>query len=342
MTEIVMPKLGVMMEEGTVLRWIRAEGDEVKAGEAVLEIETEKAAVEIEAPASGVLSEIAVKEGETVPVGTRLAMIAGRSDTRAAQPSARPSDGVDKRGLSGARESGLERPAEEKTDVAAQGGERSAPSSMRRIIGERMSESKRTIPHFYVNMEVDMTEVVVRREVLKNRENEPVPSINDFVLWASARALKEFPLLNASLTQAGLEVHSEIHLGMAVAMEEGLVVPVIRNADRLALTDLARRSRELIEKVQRKKLIPADYEGGTFTVTNLGMFGVESFTAIINPPQCAILAVGRVAPRVALSNGVVNRSVMTLTLSADHRIVDGVIAARFLQAVKALLERPEV
>lgn len=339
MKEIVMPKLGVMMEEGTVLRWIKAEGDEVREGEAVLEIETEKAAVEIEAPASGVLMSVAVKEGETVPVGTRLGVIASRDEEIAAPAHPKPRAEKGKTELSGMVPS----PAKETEERAASSGTVSAVSSMRRVIGERMSESKRSIPHFYVNMEVDMTEAIKLREGWKEKKKGAVPSINDFVLWASARALKEFPSVNSAMTEGGLRVFSDIHLGVAVAVEEGLVVPVIRNADRFELSELAQKSRELVQKVQQKKLPPPDYEGGTFTVTNLGMFGVDSFSAIVNPPQCAILAVGRVAPRVMPRDGSLEvRSIMTMTLSADHRIIDGVVAARFLQAIKGLLESPEV
>ena len=159
---------------------------------------------------------------------------------------------------------------------------------------------------------------------------------------ACARALKEFPTLNARFTQGGIEVLAEINIGMAVALEEGLVVPVIRNADRLSLSELAQQSRQLSEKAQNKKLFPLDYEGGTFTVSNLGMLGVDNFVAIINPPQCAILAVGRVAPRaVADEVGIAVRSMMTATLSADHRVVDGAIAARFLSDIKRRLENPD-
>lgn len=340
MKEIVMPKLGVMMEEGTVLRWIRAEGDEVKEGEAILEIETEKAAVEIEAPASGILSSVAVKEGETVPVGTRLGMIASLEEEIAVPARPKPRAEKGKTELSGM----FPPPVKEAGERTALSETVGALSSMRRIIGERMSESKRGIPHFYVGMEVDMTEVVKLREGWKEKKKKgAVPSINDFVLWASARALKASPSVNSAMTEGGLRVFSDIHLGVAVAVEEGLVVPVIRNADRLELSDLAQKSRELVEKVQQKKLLPSDYEGGTFTVTNLGMFGVDSFSAIINPPQCAILAVGRVAPRVVPRDGNVEvRSIMNMTLSADHRIIDGAIAARFLQAIKGLLESPLV
>jgi pyruvate dehydrogenase E2 component (dihydrolipoamide acetyltransferase) len=149
--------------------------------------------------------------------------------------------------------------------------------------------------------------------------------------------------VNSSFTEQGINLHADINLGMAVALEEGLVVPVIRTADRLSLATLAAQSRELVDKAQKKKLFPLDYEGGTFTVSNLGMLGVDSFTAIINPPQCAILAVGRVAPRVVVDDGMFAiKSLMTATLSADHRVIDGAIGARFLQEVKKLLESPQL
>jgi pyruvate dehydrogenase E2 component (dihydrolipoamide acetyltransferase) len=212
---------------------------------------------------------------------------------------------------------------------------------MRRIVGERMTKSKRTAPHFYLTMDADMTEISRRRSALKEKGESLVPSINDCILSACARALKDFPSLNAAFTDHGVEIYSDINIGMAVALEEGLVVPVIRNADRLSLQELAKQSRELAEKAQKKKLFPLDYDGGTFTVSNLGMFGVDNFVAIINPPQCAILAVGRVAPRVVPDDeGVAVRPIMTMSLSADHRVVDGAIAARFLQEVKRLLENP--
>lgn len=214
---------------------------------------------------------------------------------------------------------------------------------MRRIVGQRMTQSKQTAPHFYVSMDIDMTAVSRLRAEWKDRGENSVPSINDFILHTCARALKDFPSLNSTYTEQGIMMHADINIGTAVALEEGLVVPVIRNADRLSLVELARQSRELIDKAQKKKLFPLDYEGGTFTVSNLGMFGADSFIAIINPPQCAILAVGRVAPRVvAEGDAIAIRSLMTATLSADHRVVDGAVAARFLQEVRRLLERSDL
>ena len=214
---------------------------------------------------------------------------------------------------------------------------------MRRIAGERMTQSKLSAPHFYISMDIDMSAVGALRGEWKSRADAMVPSINDFILRACARALKDFPWINSTYTEQGIQLYSEINIGMAVALDEGLVVPVIRNTDRLSLTELAAQSRQLADKAQNKKLFPLDYEGGTFTVSNLGMLGVDSFTAIINPPQAAILAVGRVAPRVIVEEGMFAiKSIMTATLSADHRIVDGAMAARFLQNVKKLLENPQV
>ncbi|HSQ13629.1 MAG TPA: dihydrolipoamide acetyltransferase family protein [Candidatus Deferrimicrobium sp.] len=205
-----------------------------------------------------------------------------------------------------------------------------------------MTQSKQSAPHFYLNMDIDMSAVSKLRSEGKQQGEGNVPSINDFILHACAHALKDFPTLNASFSEAGIKLHGDINLGMAVALEEGLVVPVIRNADRLSLTELAARSRDLVDKAQKKKLFPLDYDGGSFTVSNLGMLGVDSFIAIINPPQCAILAVGRVAQRVVAEDGMFAiRSLMTATLSADHRVVDGAIGARFLQQVKQVLEAGE-
>jgi pyruvate dehydrogenase E2 component (dihydrolipoamide acetyltransferase) len=215
-----------------------------------------------------------------------------------------------------------------------------ALTPMRRIDGERMTQSKQSAPHFYLSMDIDMTAVNGQRLEWKQRGENSPPTINDFILHACARALKDFPSINSSFTTQGIKLHADINLGMAVALEEGLVVPVIRNADRLSLTELAAQSRVLVDKAQTKKLFPLDYEGGTFTVSNLGALGVDSFVAIINPPQAAILAVGRVAPRVVTDgDGIEIKSLMTATLSADHRVADGASAARFLQRLKELLEK---
>jgi len=391
-TDVIMPALGIAQEKGSLVSWLKAEGEPVTKGEPLMEVETDKATVEVEAPASGVLAHVTAAPGDEVPVGQRIAVILApgeslpKESAKAAPPSAAPAAptisppepssvsrvhaapiqgriaaspaarriakerGVDLASLKGSGPKGeivaqdVQRAKEMET--GAPGGpprvKETVPlSAMRRIVGERMSKSKQTAPHFYVSMEVDMSEVNRKRAEWKEKKAEIVPSINDFILWASAQGLRDFPLLNAAFTDKGIQIFSDINIGVAVAIEEGLVVPVIRNADRLTLQQLARQSRELAEKAARKKLFPLDYEGGTFTVSNLGMFGVDTFVAIINPPQCAILAVGQVAPRaVPHDSAIAVRPMMTMTLSADHRVTDGVVAARFLKEVKELLEKP--
>ena len=433
-----MPALGVAQQTGTLLKWLKAEGQSVTKGEPLMEIETDKATVEIEAAASGTLTHISAKAGDEVPVGRTIAVILapgeavtsvtvqrphplplpegegknrerpltqgegfsegrsltqgegkgdrpplpqgeGRGEGHGAPPSPTPTAkptvtptltsgrvlaspkakriakerAIDLRSLRGSGPEGsilaedVLRSAPElapKPQAAAAVQEEIIPlTQMRRIVGQRMTQSKQSAPHFYISMDIDMSAVSEARTNWKEKGESNVPSINDFILYACARALKDFPSLNASFTEKGIQQHRDINIGVAVALDEGLVVPVIRNADRLSLAELAAQSRELADKAQKKKLFPLDYEGGTFTVSNLGMLGVDSFTAIINPPQCAILAVGRVVPRVVADDGMfAMKSIMTATLSADHRVIDGAIAARFLQELKRRLEKPAV
>ncbi len=387
-TEVIMPALGMAQEKGTLLNWLKAEGDPVKKGEPLMEVETDKATVEIEAPATGILSDVTAGPGDEGPVGRKIALILAPGEAAAKAPHPGPlpkgegtkkkaakTDDATTRGATATARATLPLPPGEgrgeggriaaspgsgpegsiivqdvvtagAAEAPAAGGpprvkETVEPSAMRRIVAQRMTRSKQSAPHFYLGMDVDMSGVEKKRAELKR--SGAAPSINDFILSAAAGALKEFPSLNASFTEQGVRIFADINLGMAVALEEGLVVPVIRNADKLALGDLAKKSRELAEKAQKKKLFPLDYEGGTFTVSNLGMLGVDSFTAIINPPECAILAVGRVAPR-AVPDGekIAVRPMMTMTLSADHRVVDGALAARFLAAVRRRLEQPRI
>ena len=409
-TDVIMPALGMAQEKGTLLNWLKKPGDLVKKGEPLMEVETDKATVEVEAPASGVLQNVTAKEGDEILVGRTIAVIAAAGETakdtaqsaKAPHPSPLPKgEGIKKekmlskeeRTIAATEASGIPHPLpagegrgeggriaaspaarriakENNVDLAALKGsgpggsvvaedvlraggavKDAAPggpprvkeivplTAMRRIVAQRMTASKQSAPHFYVGIDVDMSAVEKRRSELKKKGGAGVPSINDFILSAVAKTLRDFPSLNASFTEEGVKIYSDINLGVAVALEEGLVVPVIRNADQLSLEELARQSRALAEKAQKKKLFPLDYEGGTFTVSNLGMLGVDSFTAIINPPQSAILAVGRVAPRVvAADGGIAARPTMTMNLSADHRVVDGALAARFIAEVKRRLE----
>ncbi len=392
-TEIIMPALGMAQESGILVNWLKAEGETVSKGEPLMEVETDKATVEIEAPASGILAHVTAAPGDKVPVGTTIAVIAapGESVVRLVEgPSVAPrfaekteaqkimTQPTDPNVLAAtgrilaspaarriAREHGIEltqvkgagpqgsvvaedvlRVLQEQAPATAERDITISPvplTTMRRVVGERMALSKQTAPHFYVSSDVDMTEAEKQRAKRKEQGTKIVPSVNDLILWASARALRDFPMLNSTLTDHGIEIYPHVNLGMAVALEEGLVVPVIQSADRLTLDEIAQQSRELADKAQKKKLFPLDCEGGTFTVSNLGMLGVDSFIAIINPPQCAILAVGQVAPRVVpRGEGIAIRSMMTMTLSADHRIVDGVVAARFLLEVKGFLQNPKI
>jgi pyruvate dehydrogenase E2 component (dihydrolipoamide acetyltransferase) len=433
-TDVIMPALGVAQQTGTLLKWLKAEGQTVTKGEPLMEVETDKAMVEIEAAASGILAAVSAKAGDQVPVGQRIALILapgevaapaavqerrpgthpsplpkgegireghplsmkeGKTEARSGPNSEMPNEGYPPprregissnhplpqgegrgEGFAAARvlaSPAAKRLAKEKgiplRDIQGSGPEGSVLaqdvlraalaaatsehhlasttasgdllplSAMRRIVGQRMTQSKQSTPHFYVNMDIDMTSVLALRSRWQERGETSIPSINDFVLYACARALRDFPAVNSTYGDKGIKIHADINIGMAVALEEGLVVPVIRDADRLTLADLAAQAWELARKAQSKKLFPLDYEGGTFTVSNLGMLGVDSFIAIINPPQCAILAVGRVAPRVVTDgDGLEIKSMMTATLSADHRIIDGAIGARFLNAVKRQLE----
>ena len=419
-TNVIMPALGVAQQTGTLLKWLRAEGQSVSKGEPLMEIETDKATVEIEAPSSGVLANVTASPGDEVPVGSRIAVILAPGEAASATvvvshprilPTGEGTKYGDGKNIVSATpplpegekrsESQVETPPshltsqavrstesrhgrilaspaakriarEQNVDLASVAGSgpegsvlaadilrtasvartvaavastnhKIAPvSPMRRIVGERMLLSKQTAPHFYLSMDIDMTGVTRLRAERKKHVKDGVPSVNDFILHACSRALKDFSSVNSSFTEHGIKLHADINLGMAVALEEGLVVPVIRQADRLTLTELAAQSRELIDKTQKKKLLPLDCEGGTFTVSNLGMLGVDSFVAIINPPQCAILAVGRVTPRVVAEGDMFAiKPMMTATLSADHRVVDGAIGARFLKHVKEDLERAE-
>ena len=395
-TNVIMPALGVAQQTGKLLKWLKTDGQTVTKGEPLMEIETDKATVEIEAAASGILARVSAQAGDEVPVGQTIALlltpgeappvqqvtpaptstlmplprtesgdsgggkIAG-TPMRASAPApqfgrilASPKakriakeQGIELSSLSGSGPEGSILAA----DVQRAGnGNVAQPASvapelipltqMRRIVGQRMTQSKQSAPHFYISMDVDMSAVGKLRSQWKERGDGPVPSINDFILQTTAHALQEFPSINSSFTEKGIQQHADINIGVAVALDEGLVVPVIRNADRLSLAELAEQSRALADKAQSKKLFPLDYEGGTFTVSNLGMLGVDSFTAIINPPQAAILAVGRVAPRVVTDgDGIEIASMMTATLSADHRVVDGASAARFLRQIKHYLER---
>ncbi|MCR4309871.1 MAG: 2-oxo acid dehydrogenase subunit E2 [Deltaproteobacteria bacterium] len=386
-TNVIMPSLGFDMTEGQLARWLKNEGDPVEKGQAIAEIETEKATVEIEAASSGILTRIFVQAGETVPVGTVIGVIAATGEEVAAvpaPPAPPPSAPVPEAGEGPAssearvkaspvarkmaEEAGLDLSRIKGTgpggrvlerDVQAATAAKSAPepsgvpagpapgatvplSRMRKTIARRMTESKTMAPHFYITVEITMDDAMKMREQLNRLAPEAERiSVNDLIVAAAARTLARFPALNASYREGNLEMHSQVNIGIVVALEDGLIPPVLRDADKKTLKRIAAESRALTERARTNKLRSDDLGGGTFTVSNLGMFDVDEFIAIINPPEAAILAVGAVTLRPVAAAGEVRiASLVKATLSVDHRVADGAQAGRFMQEFKKLLENP--
>ena len=475
MPDVVMPRLSDSMEEGTILKWLKAEGDEIARGDELVEIETDKATMTYEADTAGTLS-IVAQEGETLPIGQVIARIGGGGESesgagaeasdgaaeqqtgaadaetagatasapagaaasaeasgngagdegavsataaataeppaaapaapRAAAPggdapadgsasAAPPTNGNGARAKASpvarriARERGIDlstlvgtgpggRIVKADVEAAPTGGAPAAPaepqaapaaaapppapavvaesatakgdvtvqelSRIQQVIARRMAESKATVPEFTITTEVDMEGAVALRGQLKavaEGSDSPVPSYNDMVVKASAIALREYPRANGSYKDGKFELYSRVNVGVAVAAQDALVVPTIFDADKKSLGEIARDGRALAERVRAGVVTPPELSGGTFTVSNLGMFGVTEFVAVINPPQAAILAVGKMEPRAVVRDGeIVARNTMNITLSCDHRILYGADAAEFLARIKALLEQP--
>ncbi len=373
--EIIMPKLGQTVEESIVGKWMKNEGDNVEKGDVLLEVTTDKATLEVESFAKGVLRKIIHKEGDVVPVLAIIGYTASSMDEELPEnppeqlheeekkeeetPVAEPvsevrikisplakrlakEKGVDITKISGTGPGGRI----VKEDVLAFGGTavgekivaKTIPvKGMRKVIAERLQKSFQTIPHFYLSTEIDMTECVKART-----EKSPKPAFNDIIIKASALAISENPGVNSSFKGDSIEIIGDINIGLAVAVDDGLVVPVIRNADKLAISDISKKRDELVKKARGGKLVPSDYEGGTFTISNLGMFEIDNFSAIINPPQSAILAIGRIKQKPVIIDGNIGiRSMMQVTASFDHRCIDGALGAKFLQKVKGYLENPK-
>jgi pyruvate dehydrogenase E2 component (dihydrolipoyllysine-residue acetyltransferase) len=452
-----MPKMGDAMEEGTLVKWLVSEGDEIEEGDPIAEIETDKASMEIEAEDSGTLHEFIAQEGQGIPVGEAIAVILGEGEepperdgsaeeeaeaeegaeaeaeeegsteaqaeteeeeeadedeggttyeepSGGAQADGSESDGqvraspivrrlarennldlsriegsgpqgrIVERDVRAAMESGeapvadgqaeqeeeeaaatseeqpqeapqaIWQPPELPEPTRAPGTEVQAPSRMQQIIGERMTQAKQQIPHFYATVEVQMDEVVALRKQLNEKlaDQEIKLSLNDFVMKACASALKDFPKLNSLYTNEGIELHESVDMAMAVALEDGLITPVIRDAANKGLSAISQESKDLASRAREMDLTPEEYQGGTITVSNMGMFGVESFSAIINPPQAAIVAVSSIIKRPTYNENdeLVPASFMKLTLSADHRITNGAEGAHYMAQVKRLLENP--
>ncbi len=440
---VIMPKLGFNMEVGTLVKWHKQEGQMVKKGETLFEITTDKASIEIEATVEGIVRKLLVREGETVPVTTAIAII-GLADEdisrllqeaspeavagvvkekrlyvegrRSANPAgeiggivkitprarkllaernmdlsemnlqgtgseggitardvlrdlgrlrATPvaakmaaARGIDLCGVSGTGVRQKIMKADVQKAIAEKGQlqhalpeypgkkilETRPYEGIRKIIGERLSQSKFTAPHIYFSTSVDVSELYRLRDEVSRLIQMKV-SLNDMIIAAAAGALVKNPAVNSSLENDTIVVYESVNIGVAVALEQGLIVPVIKDAQEKKLSGIARAARELVGRARAGKLFPDEYNGGTFTVSNLGMYGIEDFTAVINPPEAAILAVASVkkTPVVMSADGregVEIRPIMKMTLSVDHRIIDGAVAARFLKDVKDFLECP--
>jgi pyruvate dehydrogenase E2 component (dihydrolipoamide acetyltransferase) len=443
MPDVVMPRLSDSMEEGTILKWLKADGDEIARGDELVEIETDKATMTYEADTAGTLS-IVAQEGETLPIGQVIARVgagdeapaaaeapaqatqqaeasgngapseappapapAATAEPPAAAPSPAPAPAAEGNGgrpkaspvarriareqnidlstlqgtgpggrivkadveaaASGGAPAAAPAPAPSEVPAAAPAEPAAAPpppapvavaetgtakgdvsvqelSRTQQVIARRMAESKATVPHFAISTDVDMEGAVELRTQLKaavEKTGGAVPSYNDMVVKASAMALREFPRANGSYKDGHFELYSRVNVGVAVAAQEALIVPTVFDADKKSLGEIARDSRALAERVRAGVVTPPELSGGTFTVSNLGMFGVTEFTAVINPPQAAILAVGQMEPRAVVRDGeIVARNTLSLTLACDHRILYGADAAEFLARIRALLEQP--
>jgi pyruvate dehydrogenase E2 component (dihydrolipoamide acetyltransferase) len=418
--EVPMPRLSDTMEEGTIARWVKHEGDHVVAGDVIAEIDTDKATMELTAYEDGVLLKILVAEGESADLGAPIALIGSEEEDvpdtgprdqdpsreaapretsteqpRGAEPGQgesapselhEPADsaqasieaagevraspiarrmaaeaGVELSDLAG-KGSGpdgrivkvdveralgrVDRPGLEPTVASgppSTGPEVIDATPMLRAVARRMSESKATVPHFYLDDEIDMGRTLELREELNQAlvGGEEKISINDLVVRAAALALVENPKFHRSWQDGRLELHKSAHVGIAVALDDGLIVPVVRSVEQKSVREIALESRDLAERARTGKLKQSEIEGGTFTVTNLGMFGIPSFSAVLNPPEPGILAVGAVVKRPVVRDDAVQiRPIMAVTLSVDHRATSGAEGARLLASIKRRLEQP--
>ena len=424
--EVIMPALGMAQEEGVLLRWLKKEGEMVQAGEPLMEVATDKVDVQVEAPASGMLTAVTAQEGDEIPVGQVIGLIAAegeelparsapaqstaKADETAAPPSpeARASSpvaarmaadhgidlsevsaaggriskedveahirsigsgarvlaspkarrlarerGIDLASLNGSGPQGAVLAADVPLAVAeAPAAPHLAPpvrqpqtqpvSRMWQIMAQRLTESWNSVPHFYLVREVDAGQMMNWRTLVAGAAADGAKvTYTDLLTKLAALSLARFPRLNAFWQDGAILINPDINIGLAIAVEEGLLVPVVHHADSLRVEDIAARRADLVARANGGGLQPDDFAGGTFTISNLGMYGVDAFNAIVNPPQAAILAVGRIADRVVAVDGQpAVRPMMTLTLSCDHRAVDGVRAAQFLDALVGMIEEP--
>jgi pyruvate dehydrogenase E2 component (dihydrolipoamide acetyltransferase) len=402
-----LPRMSDTMEEGVIANILIKEGDVIKAGSVIAEVETDKATMDLESFQEGIVLFVAAKKGESIPVNGLIAILGkkgedyqallsdaapAKAETAApvAEEKAAPKaesaivevvasssdnrvkisplakkiaeeNNLSVNGLAGSGDEGriTKKDIEEalknggntsstsvsttmvqNLPIGVESYEEVPVSQMRKVIAKRLAESMYTAPHFYLTIEVNMDEAKKAREQM-NAFSPVKISFNDMVIKACALSLKKHPAVNSSWLGDKIRINHHVNVGMAVAVPDGLVVPVIRSADMLSLSQLAASSKTFAEKAKNKQIMPEDMKGNTFSISNLGMMGIEEFTAIINPPDACIMAVGAMKDIVAVKNGnFVASSVMKLTLSCDHRVVDGAVGAGFLKDVKAFLENP--
>jgi pyruvate dehydrogenase E2 component (dihydrolipoamide acetyltransferase) len=400
--ELTMPKLSDSMADAVILKWLKSPGEAFVRGEALLEVETDKATVVYEAEADGTLEAILVLEGASASVGQPIATLAG-GDRAASRPDPAPATaealapaevsptaraavsvgapvtnggtaearanatpvarrtalelGLSLHGLDGTGPGGritaddVKRAAGSAAATAATAAPAATsgrgevtvvePTPTQATIARRMAHSAATVPVFTVSADADVSQIVAQRKTARQEGEARTPSLNDFVVKAAALALRDFPRFNASWVDEHVELYSRVNVGIAVATDDALVVPVVAEADRLTLSEIAAETSRLADAARTRRLRPEELHNATFTVSNLGMFGVRAFTAIVDAPQAAILAVGGVRRDPAEGGrGVVFRDVMTLTLSCDHRVVYGADGGRFLARLRELLEQP--
>ena len=370
-TEIVMPKLSDTMEEGTILRWYKREGQHVEAGEVLAEVETDKADMEVEASASGTLAEIRVQEGASAAVGAVIALLDGTEEAaEGTQRTAQPAEEEAKPPVTPAAVSGpsLPRPPRAPTPPPVPPRATAAPpappgarwqpgaqpaaaphgtqplSKLRQTVAEQMTASKRDVPHFYVTAEIDMSEAARLRASISASGAIPARvTFTHLMIRALALVLARHPRVNASWSEGNIVYHDDINIGVAVAVEDGLVAPVLRGCQRLSLRAIAQATNDLVEKAQAGRFSGNALTGATFTLSNMGMLDIEEFSAVITPPQAAILAVGSIKDRPVVRHGeIAVAKTVRVTLSVDHRVLNGVEAARLLEDFRHALENPLV
>ena len=394
--EIVMPAVEMAQDTGILVRWLKAEGEFVKQGEPVMEIETDKTVFEFEAPGSGTLANVSAKEGDEIPVGQVVAVLlaegesapkgaaaaaqsvaspvaessasedgAAQAPSQAAQPTVGKLPLASPKARRLAAEAGISLASVRGSgpdgavlaaDVGPHRGAEAAPSvaereyeiiplkGKRRIIAQRMQQSAQAAPHISLSLSVDVGELqrLVERlsSQVESKTGAPL-KMTPVLAKVTAAALEKHPRLNAQFVDEEIHQYSRIHLGIAVALEDGLIVPVIRDVGRKKLTDVHVEMQDLLSRARSGRLRSDEIKGGTFTISNLGMFGVEQFTSIVNPPEIGILSVGTITDRAVKANDqIALRPMMQVTVNVDHRAVDGAVAADFLKTLKSLLENP--